>query len=187
MILDINYSDDKQWVKKGWIVVIIFLFLLLPKIVIAKEDTVDADEIRQLLCNILSQEDIPAFLEDMGTVEEETTREGSSTFYKWRIKTEMYSIRYTRQYNRNNELRWQRIVVFCRKSHTRFFQNKSEAKRWLTPYGAIVTDPDTADIKAIGDGILNDPTWYVSVADDLLDVSVHWRNEGNRHAERFCK
>lgn len=187
MILGINYSVDKQWVKNSWIVVIIFLFLLLPKSVIAKEYTVDADEIRQLLCNILSQEDIPSFLEEMGTVEEETTREGRSTFYKWRIKTEMYSIRYARQYDKYNKLYGQKIMVFCRKSHTRFFQNKSEAKRWLAPYGTIVTDPDFDDIEAIGDGTLDNKIWYVSVADDLLSVSVHWKNEGNRHAERFCK
>lgn len=171
---------------------VLFVFLLFPKLVVSRESTLNnVYKIEQLFCDALGQDDIIAFLGEMGTVETKTTTSssGSSTYVQWRVKTNkianVYSVRYKRIYrNKNNELRRESICVSCRS--TPFFQNKSDAKYWLARYGTIVVDPDSMDIGAISDGeTLDDSTWSVSVDEELDFITVEWT--GDRHAERLCK
>lgn len=180
---------------------VLFIVLVLSKVVIANEYTVDANQIKQLLCNILKQKNISAYLKEMGTVEEDRESENkvssrkTSTSYILKVRTETHLFVYRHRHSvfandpsRNEHKESLAIVALNKKQ---IFKSKSEAKNWLAPFGATIYE-DEGDI-CVGDDRYKDDDgeifyrWNVSVnCESFCGVSVVW-NRNNNHVDRFCR
>mgnify|MGYP001561204875 CR=1 FL=1 len=169
----------------------LFIVLALPKVVIAEESTVDADQIKRLLCNILNQKNIPAYLKKMGTVEEDKVNEEYKSFisYTLKVRTELYVLRH--KYKRSNYSQDMDKDSLAIRAKKQIFKSKLEAKNWLAPLGTTITEDDDG-ICALDDRFKDDDgeieyRWEVSINLPELDgVSVLWRRDA-KHTDRFCR
>lgn len=171
---------------------IVFIVSLLPTIVIAKENGNLADEIKQLLCTILNQKDIPAYIKKMGKIEQEKMEEKKRYMrYSWKVNTEMYLIYYnfTREFNKEDMDLDYFVFAIKPQNNKPIFQTKSDAKHWLAPFGTLIEDEEC--IMAV-DNVSEDDgeteyDWEVSIdIPDLDIVRVEWYRN-SKHTDRFCR